>query len=51
MPEPKRQGPLAVPAHAQQALLVLDEHPVNLTHLEKPLFPDGIHKRDLLLQP
>jgi len=48
MPEPKRQGPLAVPAHAQQALLVLDEHPVNLTHLEKPLFPDGIRKRDLL---
>lgn len=45
---PSRRGPLPLPPHAQQALLVVDDHPVNLTHLEKPLFPDGTRKRDLL---
>jgi len=46
---PSRRGPLPLPARAQQALLVLDDCPVNLTHLGKIYFPaDGISKRDLL---
>lgn len=48
MPEPRRQGPLSVPRGATQALVVMDDHAVNLTHLDKPLFPDGTSKRDLL---
>ncbi|MGH9486656.1 MAG: DNA polymerase domain-containing protein [Terriglobales bacterium] len=45
---PRRQGPLHLPPHARQALVVMDQHPVNLSHLDKTWFPDGTTKRDLL---
>lgn len=45
---PRRNGELGLPAHAQQALVVVDEQPLNLTHLDKAYFPDGTSKRDLL---
>lgn len=44
----KLQGPLPLPAHASQALFIADDIPVSLTNLEKPMFPDGTRKRDLL---
>ncbi|MGH9475929.1 MAG: non-homologous end-joining DNA ligase [Terriglobales bacterium] len=47
-PPPRLLGPLALPPHSSQALLVVDDRSVNLTNLEKPLFPDGTRKRDLL---
>lgn len=45
---PRGNGPLPLPPRAQQALLVIDDHPVNLTHLDKAYFPDGTGKRALL---
>ena len=45
---PERRGPLPLPDHTEEAVLVVDDTPVNLTHLHKPLFPDGLRKRDLL---
>ncbi len=47
-PEPHRRGPLPLPDHVGEALLVVDATPVNLTHLQKALFPSGLRKRDLL---
>lgn len=48
-----RLGRLPLPPHASQALLVVDDAPVNLTHLDKILIPatpstPSIRKRDLL---
>ncbi|MGH9468397.1 MAG: DNA polymerase domain-containing protein [Terriglobales bacterium] len=50
MPEPKLRllGKLPLPPDAQRAELEQDGHRLSLTHLEKPYFPDGIRKRDLL---
>ncbi|HVA62433.1 MAG TPA: hypothetical protein VNF74_01815 [Terriglobales bacterium] len=47
-PPPQRRGPLDLPPRAQQALIVVEETAVNLTHLDKIYFPDGTRKRDLL---
>ncbi|MGH9417924.1 MAG: non-homologous end-joining DNA ligase [Terriglobales bacterium] len=44
----RRAGPLDLPVKVEQALIVADDHPVHLTHLPKPMFPDGTRKRDLL---
>lgn len=44
-----RCGPLPLPSSVQQALLIVNDQPVNLTHLDKIYFPDDvITKRDLL---
>ncbi len=48
LPPPRRRGPLALPPRAQQALIVVEETAVSLTHLDKVFFPDGTRKRDLL---
>ncbi len=45
---PQRNGALRLPERAQQALVVVDDQPLNLTHLDKAYFPDGTSKRDLL---
>lgn len=52
-PRLARLGPLPLPRQAVQALLVVDDTPVNLTHLDKVLIPAtpamaAIRKRDLL---
>jgi bifunctional non-homologous end joining protein LigD len=47
-PEPRLRGPLPLAAAAADAVVPLDGTPVKLTHLQKPLFPDGLRKRDLL---
>ncbi|HEY7839433.1 MAG TPA: hypothetical protein VIC54_12630 [Terriglobales bacterium] len=45
---PRLVSGLPLPAHADQALFVVDDTPVSLTHLEKVMFPKDIRKRDLL---
>ena len=39
---------MPLPDTAQQALFIAEDTPVNLTHLGKLFFPEGIRKRDLL---
>lgn len=48
VPPRQQRPPLPLPPHASQALFIADDIPVNLTNLQKPLFPDGTRKRDLL---